>query len=912
MVFDFPVKNMEVQMSARGTLGQKSYRLFLRIAVLAILLMAVIPMAAEKAYSATTIAWTAPTTNNDGSPLTDLAGYNLYYGTSSGNYTNTVRVGNATTYTLNLAAGSYYFVATAYNSLGVESSDSNQVVKTVLADTTPPNVTALSIPGTSASLTIPINTFVATDNVGVTGYLVNESSTKPSATASGWTSIAPASYTFATVGSKTIYAWARDAAGNVSASTSASVTVALLDTTAPTVPAGFSATAASSTQINLTWASSSDPVVTGQTTSGVAGYKVYSNGTQVATTTGTNYSVAGLTASTAYSFTVSAYDTAGNSSAQSAAATATTLAVADTTAPTVTSFAVPSASTSLTVSVNGLAATDNVGVTGYLINESATTPSATAVGWTSTAPASYAFTTAGSKTIYAWARDASGNVSASMSASVAVTLADTTAPVVALTAPANGLSVSGTVTITATASDNIGVAGVQFKLDGANLGTEDNSSPYSISWDTTAASNGLHTLTAVARDSAGNTTTSGAVSVNVSNSGITTVTLAPTSDSFINIDASNNSTSAELMTYTWPAGSVANTILMKFDLSGIPAGATIQSAALNLYLIDSDTNASYPAYNLSLNRIINHNPNLSLATGYTYDGTNPWTSNTLAYGGIPLAQADISTAYDTEAIDKTAGFKVWNAIQMVKDWLSAPSSNYGLMINSDSTAAADTYRTFASVKNSTVGMRPYMTVTYTYVGGITADTSAPAVTGFTVPTTSSSLSVPITLFTASDNVGVIGYLVNESSTKPSATASGWASAVPSSYAFTTAGSKTLYAWAKDAAGNISASKSATVTITLTIASDTIAPTVTSFTVPSSTTSRTVAIKSFTATDNVKVTGYMITRTSTVPSASATGWTATPPTSYQVSSRGTYTLYSWAKDAAGNVSKSVSATVRVTR
>ena len=236
-----------------------------------------------------------------------------------------------------------------------------------------------------------------------------------------------------------------------------------------------------------------------------------------------------------------------------------------------------------------------------------------------------------------------------------------------------------------------------------------------------------------------------------------------------------------------------------------------------------------------------------------------------------MAQADISTAYDTEAINKTAGFKVWNAIQMVKDWLSAPSSNYGLMINSDSTAAADTYRTFASVKNSTVGMRPYMTVTYTYVGGITADTSAPAVTGFTVPTTSSSLSVPITLFTASDNVGVIGYLVNESSTKPSATASGWASTAPSYYAFTTAGSKTLYAWAKDAAGNISASKSATVTITLTIASDTIAPTVTSFTVPSSTTSRTVAIKSFTATDNVKVTGYMITRTSTVPSASATGW-----------------------------------------
>src|ERR1700690_769802 len=295
MVFDFPVKNMEVQMSARSILRQKSYRLFLRIAVLAILLMAAIPMAAEEAYSATTLTWTAPTTNTDGSPLTDLAGYNLYYGISSGNYTNTIHVGNVTTYTLNLSAGSYYFVATAYNSLGVESLDSNQVVKTVVvADTTRPNVTALSIPGTSASLTIPINTFTATDNVGVTGYMINESSTTPSATAGGWTSTAPASYTFTNAGSKTLYAWAKDAAGNVSASMSASVAVALLDPTAPTVPAGLKATAASSTQINLTWAASSDPIVTGQTTSGVAGYKVYNNGIQVATTTGANYSAAGL------------------------------------------------------------------------------------------------------------------------------------------------------------------------------------------------------------------------------------------------------------------------------------------------------------------------------------------------------------------------------------------------------------------------------------------------------------------------------------------------------------------------------------------------------------------------------------------------------------------------------------------
>jgi len=91
-------------------------------------------------------------------------------------------------------------------------------------------------------------------------------------------------------------------------------------------------------------------------------------------------------------------------------------------------------------------------------------------------------------------------------------VADTTAPTAALTAPADGATVSGTtVTVSAAASDNVGVAGVQFKLDGVSLGAEDTSSPYAIAWNTTTAVNGSHTLTAVARDGAGNTVTSAAV-----------------------------------------------------------------------------------------------------------------------------------------------------------------------------------------------------------------------------------------------------------------------------------------------------------------------------------------------------------------------------------------------------------------
>ena len=81
--------------------------------------------------------------------------------------------------------------------------------------------------------------------------------------------------------------------------------------------------------------------------------------------------------------------------------------------------------------------------------------------------------------------------------------------------PACGVIVSGNVTVLANATDYVGVVGVQFKLDGANWGTELMTAPYSISWCTTTAANGCHTLTAVAQDAAGNQgTASSVVSVN--------------------------------------------------------------------------------------------------------------------------------------------------------------------------------------------------------------------------------------------------------------------------------------------------------------------------------------------------------------------------------------------------------------
>jgi len=120
---------------------------------------------------------------------------------------------------------------------------------------------------------------------------------------------------------------------------------------------------------------------------------------------------------------------------------------------------------------------------------------------------------------------------------------DTVAPTVALSAPANNSFLAGTsVAVAATASDNAAVAGVQFLLDAANLGSEDTTAPYSVTWNTTAASNGPHVLSSRARDASGNTATSASVNVVVDNQ-------APAGSVTINDGApSTNTTTVALLT----------------------------------------------------------------------------------------------------------------------------------------------------------------------------------------------------------------------------------------------------------------------------------------------------------------------------------------------------------------------------
>ena len=182
------------------------------------------------------------------------------------------------------------------------------------------------------------------------------------------------------------------------------------------MPTGLSANAFSTTQVNLSWVASSDNVA-------VTGYRVFRNGAPVDTSTTTSFQDTGLTPGTAYTYSVSAYDAAGNESAQSA---------------------------------------------GFAVTTQSAPP-------------------------------------------------DTAPPVVALTAPTDGSTVTGLVTVAANATDNVGVVGVQFLLDGTPLGAEDTTAPYAVTVGHDDGDQRAAHVECPARDAAPNTITSLTRTVTVDN-----------------------------------------------------------------------------------------------------------------------------------------------------------------------------------------------------------------------------------------------------------------------------------------------------------------------------------------------------------------------------------------------------------
>ena len=386
-----------------------------------------------------------------------------------------------------------------------------EIKANVAPDTTAPTV---SITAPAAGATLSGTTTVtasASDNVGVAGVQFKLDGANIGAEVTSAPYQIPWNTVSTSNGSHSLTAVARDAAGNTTTSSAVSVTVSN-DTTAPSVaitaPSAGSSVAAT-VAVN---ASASDNV-------GVAGVQFKLDGANLgAEVTAAPYTVnwnTTLTANGAHSLTAVARDAAGNTT--TSGAIAVTVNNVDATPPTV-SITAPAGGATVAgaVAVNANAA-DNIAVVGVQfkldgVNLGAEdTASPYTVSWNTAGGSN------GSHSLTAVARDGAGNTTTSAAVTVTVNN-DLTAPSVAISAPANGATVSGgAVAVSASASDNVGVAGVQFLLDGANLGTEVTTAPYSVNWNTVLATNGSHTLAARARDAAGNTTTSASVTVTVSN-----------------------------------------------------------------------------------------------------------------------------------------------------------------------------------------------------------------------------------------------------------------------------------------------------------------------------------------------------------------------------------------------------------
>lgn len=396
-------------------------------------------------------------------------------------YSDTGRSAN-TTYSYTVAARD------AAGNVSAESVTIN-VTTQASADTQAPT-TPTGLNGNSVSPSqIDLTWNASTDNVGVTGYEVRRDGaliatvTQTSYSDSGLTANTSYAYTLA----------ARDAAGNVSAETSAInvMTQVSGDTQPPTTPTGLSGNAVSASQIDLSWNASGDNV-------GVNGYEVRRNGTLIATVAQTSYSDTGLTASTSYAYTVAARDAAGNVSPESTAVNVTTQASTDTQSPTTPGGLSGNAVSASQIDLTWNASSDNVGVTGYEVRRDGVLIATSAV-------TNYSDTGLSASTGYSYtvtARDAAGNVSAASAAANVTTQAsaDTQAP----TAP-DGLS--GTafsesqINLSWNAStDNVGVVEYDVLRDGIVV---DSTSATSYA-DRGLSANRAYAYSIVAKDAAGN------------------------------------------------------------------------------------------------------------------------------------------------------------------------------------------------------------------------------------------------------------------------------------------------------------------------------------------------------------------------------------------------------------------------
>jgi parallel beta-helix repeat protein len=346
---------------------------------------------------------------------------------------------------------------------------------------------------------------------------------------------------------------------------------------------------------------------------------------------------------------------------------------------------------------------------------------------------------------------------------------DTSPPTVSLTAPADGASVQGTITLSADAADNLAVSRVEFLVNGTLVGT-DTSSPYATSFDTTTLANGSATLSARAADAAGNQTTSSARTVTINNPAPLRVTFVPSDDAYVE-ERHAKSNHGSATTLRLDASPVFRSYL-KFSVSGI--SGVVERATLRVYSITSST------------------------SGYDARGAadNNWTEATLTYKNAPAFGG---------VVGSTGAFGSNRYTEIDVTPLISGNGTYTIVLTTTSSATID-----LASRETANDPQLIVEAAGTSEPSPGSDTEPPSVPSGLTATATGATTVELAWSASTDNVAVAGYRIYRDGT-----AIATVGATATTFKDTTVAPSTTYAYtvdAFDAAANRS-SQSAAVQVT---------------------------------------------------------------------------------------------------
>ena len=389
----------------------------------------------------------------------------------------------------------------------------------------------------------------------------------------------------------------------------------------------------------------------------------------------------------------------------------------------------------------------------------------------------------------------SGHFPAYIAAAAAPPAGDTTAPTVSITAPTAGQTLGGSVTVTASASDDTGVASVQFLLDGQPYGAADASAPYSIAIDTSNMGDGIHSVAAIARDAAGNTRSSQTVSFTVSNAAVVSIT-SPTA----------GQTVSGTITATASASSATGIVSVQFLLDGQPFGAADTSAPYSVS-INTANLGNGPHTVAASARDAAGNTRSSQTVSFTVNNVAPAPTVSIA---SPAAGQTVSGSINLTA-SATNAVGVQFLVDGAPYGAEVTAAPYVVTLNT-TTVAEGAHNVSARARNSSGAVQTCTPVSFTVRN---ADVTAPSV-AITAPSSGQTLSGSVAVSAAAtDNVGVarVQFLLDGQPYGAEDTAAPYTVAVDTTRL--AAGTHTVAARARDAAGNTATSTAVGFTIAAT-------------------------------------------------------------------------------------------------